>query len=112
MPFLFDEDQIREITRARDSGRYADGYALALQYSSVLDVNDPMDTLVVSRPHPDLTAEQLGSYIWLGGAVDINRGIGPFSDFIRSYTSSQSIIRFGQPLNQAELDGVSNLIAF
>jgi|GEM_PF-1225594 len=48
---------------------------------------------------------------WLKGAEQVNRGIGPFSAFIRGYTSAQWQQRYGQPLPDSALNIASDAIA-
>lgn len=45
---------------------------------------------------------------WLFGAEQVNRGIGPFSDFIRSYTAEQYLLRTDNDITPALLQQASN----
>lgn len=48
---------------------------------------------------------------WLKGAENVNRGVGPFSAFIRAYTAEQLLIREGRSVSQAMLNNASDDIA-
>lgn len=41
------------------------------------------------------TADETAAIIWMRGAAEINGGVGPFRDFIRSYTKAQYEARYG-----------------
>ena len=49
--------------------------------------------------------------LWFEGAAQVNKGTGPFSDFIRSYTAEQKLLRTGVPATAADLQNASNSIA-
>jgi|GEM_PF-3935315 len=102
-------EQINELTVLRNTARtagknnssntlYADAYELALEYFSTED-NDPLDSVDVS------------SWLWLEGAIDINRGDGRYSEFIRDYTETQYEERTGESFPQGADQIASNTIA-
>src|SRR5688572_14308192 len=101
MAFAFTQEQIDELIDLKAAGRFAEAYTKIYTWSSVSSGG----TL---RPHPEIDA---ASWTWFWGAKDINAGIGPFSDFIRTYTATQSQIRFERNLSASEMQSISNLIA-
>jgi hypothetical protein len=58
-----------------------------------------------------LTDEEKVTKIWLKGVINVNKGIGSQSDFIREYNSAQKELRYGESLSQLELDKASDKIA-
>jgi hypothetical protein len=52
-----------------------------------------------------------GAIQWLQAASLINRGVGPFSDFIRAYTAEQYHLRNGGYPNASKVQQSSNVIA-
>lgn len=96
--FIFSAAQYEAIRTARDEGRFADAYDLIVRFATD-DAGNPLEGV------------QAEALIWFEGAADVNRGVGPFSSFIRTYTSNQSEIRFGSSLSQSELQRASDDIA-
>src|SRR5687768_14404800 len=77
-----DKDQIQALMDATYAGHWGDAYAKVVELATASG-EDPDDSI---------------SLVWFRAAADINRGIGPFSDFIRAYTAAQYNIRFGTTL--------------
>ncbi|HEX7931195.1 MAG TPA: calcium-binding protein, partial [Sphingomicrobium sp.] len=96
MPFEFSDAQLAQIDAAYRSPTaarpVADAYAI-------------IHGIISGQPDVDS-----GVVAWFGGAEKVNRGEGVFSDFIRAYTSAQHELRFGSPLNAAQLQSASDSI--
>ncbi|WP_316014681.1 hypothetical protein [Roseobacter sp. HKCCA0434] len=99
--FVFSQDQLDAIEAAslnQDAEKpFADAYDLIYTYIK--------DTDVYGNSAPGNTIA------WFSAARLTNRGEGPASDLIRTYTSSQVEIRTGQALSPALLDEASDAIA-
>src|SRR5688572_24036319 len=96
MTFTFSSAQKAELDALINSSatdRYADAYAKVLEF-------------IDGQPDVPSNVEA-----WFRGAEKVNREEGPFSDFIRSYTSAQLQLRTGETLTGSQLDQASNLIA-
>ncbi|MEL6323479.1 MAG: VWD domain-containing protein, partial [Pseudomonadota bacterium] len=67
---------------------------------------------LLETPDADGDAAPLAVRAWFIGARDVNRGVGPFSDFIRAYTQAQIEIRLGGSIENADglLDNASDAI--
>lgn len=99
---MLSEEQKTDIRDLIDQGRYNDGYRYLLEASSVRDNAGNL------RPAPGVDRD---SWVWLAGATDVNAGVGPANNFIRTYTKKQMEIRTGETISDAELQNISNKIA-
>jgi len=80
--FQFTDSQLEDIRVLVENNRVADAYSLIVQYA----------TDASGDPLPSVDAASL---VWFEGAADVNRGVGAFSDFIRSCTIRQHELRLG-----------------
>tara|TARA_R110000803_G_scaffold210683_1_gene283157 strand:+ start:1448 stop:3679 length:2232 start_codon:yes stop_codon:yes gene_type:complete len=93
---------LAQLIQLKADGDYAEAYELIYLQASIFDAEGK------ASPAPYVDP---ASWVWFWGAKEINAGEGPFSDFIRSYTSAQYHIRFGATLSPVDLQDVSNAIA-
>jgi Ca2+-binding RTX toxin-like protein len=104
MSFTFTSSQKNTIIAMRTSIENGTLYNnKALKYG---DIYNYMESIARGKSGVDEA-----SLAWLRGAADINRGEGAASEFIRNYTNQQSIIRFGNDIDPAKMQEISNEIA-
>ena len=107
MSFQFNAEQLADLANLRASGNYADAYAYVS--NAITTVTTNVDGEVIVMPSMGVPANV---WQWFQGAEQVNRGTGPFSDFIREYTEEQYRIRTGaEPASNFTQNG-SNAIAF
>lgn len=106
MPFQFTNAQVSDLVALRNQGQYADAYAYIV--NALTDLLTTPDGITMAVPAADVPANV---WQWFKGAEQVNRGVGPFSDFIRSYTSEQYQIRTGMPATAGFIQNASDEIA-
>ncbi|MCP4090616.1 MAG: hypothetical protein GY746_12635, partial [Gammaproteobacteria bacterium] len=92
MAFQFTSVQLVELTDLINSENYDDAFRMAANWA---EGGEGVDAT---------------SILWFRGAADINQGVGPFSEFVRTYAAKQYDIRFGEELNNDQLQEISDLI--
>lgn len=110
-------------------GQHQDGLGLGTPlYQMILGFISDIKINKVVGPHGVTTTEEFVPkagvdprvWFWVKGAVDVNRGVGFFADFIREYTKIQYRQRIGNAVEEEQLNRdaeaanqiASNLIAF
>lgn len=87
---------IPQLNLLKAAGQFADAYRLIHDTLQDMQSTHQVDEGVIQ---------------WFGAAESINRGIGPFSNFIRSYTAEQIHLRQGAIATPATLQASSDAIA-
>ena len=114
MQFKFTDQQLIDIKTELDDAKkgvqpYSKVYDFVFEQITNGDINDPK-----AAPGIDADGNEAdGSvWLWMQGARHINAGEGPYSDFIRDYTSNQHKIRFGgDGLSPEDIQKASDVIA-
>lgn len=106
MPFTFSTSQLSQLQTLRTAGLYADAYAFIVD--TITDLLTSPDGVIIAVPAVDVPSNV---WQWFQGAEQVNRGTGPFSDYIREYTAEQYRIRTGTEPASGFLQHASDEIA-
>jgi hypothetical protein len=69
-----------------------------------------LDTITDSSGDPKVGVDP-SAWLWIRGAMQINRGEGDFSTFIREYSKARYVTRFGSVPTPAQIQNASNEVA-
>ena len=124
--FQFNSTQLAEIKRLRDiadapaNKQLAGGgvalYSYVFKCVSGIDVTNNsltggVDTVLAAAINTGMPQNEHISLIWLYGALQVNKGVGAFSEVIRQYNIRQGELRGMSPFDKPLLDQASNAVA-
>ena len=124
--FQFNNVQLAEIQRLRDiaaqeqnkavAGGGAALYSYVFKATTGIDLSNnslagSADAVLGAVLNTSMPQDQHLSLIWLYGALQVNQGIGAFSQIIREYNICQGELRGMDTFSKSKLDKASNAVA-
>ena len=89
--FRFSPQQIIELTQLRDQAATAGDYVAV--YQRILDILNTPTNYIGLPPKPITPRDNAAvgqDYNWFAGAIQVNKGSGPFATLIIQYTQHQA----------------------